>query len=108
VRIDFTPEFKRNLRGLAKKYRQINLDIQPVIERLQNGEIIGDQITGLHLTLYKLRIQNRDIQRGKSSGYRLIYWLKAPDYIVLVTVYSKLDQGDITARMIKRILKEID
>lgn len=30
--VEFTPEFKRNLRSLAKKYRRIRSDIQPVIK----------------------------------------------------------------------------
>jgi mRNA-degrading endonuclease RelE of RelBE toxin-antitoxin system len=29
--VQFTPEFKRNLRTLAKKYRHIRNDIEPVI-----------------------------------------------------------------------------
>jgi len=41
VQVEFTPEFKRNVRALAKKYRHIRSDIQPVIERLEAGEIFG-------------------------------------------------------------------
>ena len=37
IEIRFTPEFKRNLRALAKKYRNIRLDIDPVIQQLQAG-----------------------------------------------------------------------
>lgn len=32
VTISFTLEFKRNLRALAKKYRSIRSDVQPLIE----------------------------------------------------------------------------
>jgi mRNA-degrading endonuclease RelE of RelBE toxin-antitoxin system len=31
VRVEFTPEFKRNLRALSKKYRHIRSDVQPVL-----------------------------------------------------------------------------
>jgi len=34
VQVEFTPEFKRNLRALSKKYRHIRSDVQPVIDRL--------------------------------------------------------------------------
>lgn len=44
VTIEFTPEFKRNLKQLSKKYRCIRSDVEPVIERLQHGEKLGDQI----------------------------------------------------------------
>lgn len=106
VQVDYTPEFKRNLRALAKSYRHIRSDIEPVIDRLQAGEIVGDQVPGARYTIFKVRVRNSDIQKGKRSGYRLIYHLKLPTSIVLVTIYSKLDQADISAEQIRRILKE--
>ena len=41
VQVEFTQEFKRNLRALAKKYRHIRSDVQPVIDQLRAGEVIG-------------------------------------------------------------------
>ena len=108
VQVEFTPEFKRNLRALGKRYRHIRSDVQPVIERLQAGETLGDQVPGTRRTIFKARVQNSDIQKGKSSGYRLIYRLVSPARIVLVTIYSKLDQGDISGEQIRRILREFD
>ncbi len=70
MHIAYTPEFKRNLRALAKKYRHIRSDVQPVIDK--------------------------------------IYHLKSPTNIILVTVYSKLDQADISPKAIRRIMKEFD
>ena len=108
IQIEFTPEFKRNLRALAKKYRQIPSDVQPMIDRLQSGETLGDQVAGTEYRIFKVRVKNSNIQRGKSSGYRLIYYLKTPVKIILVTIYSKLEQADITAKQIRQILKEFD
>ena len=42
VHVEFTPEFKRNLRALAKKYRHIRSDVQPVMDALKAGEVFGD------------------------------------------------------------------
>lgn len=108
IQIEFTPEFKRNLRALAKKYRQIRSDIQPIIDRLQEGDFVGDQVTGTEYTVFKARLKNSDIQKGKSSGYRMIYYLKTPTKIILVTIYSKLEQADIAAKQIRKILKEFE
>ncbi len=72
VQIEYTPEFKRNLRALAKKYRHIRSDIQPVIDQLGAGEVPGDQIPRTGYTVFKIRARNSDIQKGKRSGYRLI------------------------------------
>ncbi len=44
IEINFTLEFKRNIRALSRKYRHIRSDVQPVIEQLKSGEIVGDQI----------------------------------------------------------------
>jgi Cytotoxic translational repressor of toxin-antitoxin stability system len=89
VQVEFTPEFKRNLRALSKKYRHIRSDVQPVLEQLQAGEFVGDQIPGTRYTVFKVRVRNRDIRKGKSAGYRLIYQVKSPRSVVLVTIYSK-------------------
>ncbi len=90
--VSFTFEFKRNLRALAKKYRSIKADVQPVIDQLEKGKLPGDQVPGVHLAVFKVRIQNTDIQKGKRSGYRCIYYLKTRNQVILVTIYSKLDQ----------------
>jgi mRNA-degrading endonuclease RelE of RelBE toxin-antitoxin system len=50
--IEFTPEFKRNVRALSKKYRHIRSDIQPLIEQLEKGEILGEET--IYLALYPL------------------------------------------------------
>ncbi len=106
IDVQFTPEFKRNLRTLAKKYRHIREDVDPFIEALQAGEILGDQIPGIGYTLFKVRVRNQDITRGKSGGYRVIYYLRTSTSIILVTIYSKTEQADISAAQIRRIVGE--
>lgn len=106
VWVEYTPEFKRNLRTLAKKYRHIQSDVQPVIEEIQAGQFIGDQVPRVRYPIFKVRVQNSDIRKGKNSGYRFIYYVKTSTNVVLVTIYSKLDQTDISAEQIRRILLE--
>ena len=108
ISISFTLEFKRNLRALAKKYRSIRSDIQPIIDQLNTGILPGDQVPGVSLTIFKVRIQNSDIQKGKRSGYRCIYYLKTRNDIILITVYSKSEQSDVTATRIHAILQEMN
>ena len=47
VGIEYTPEFKRALRKLVKKYHHIRADLQPVIMLLQKGELVGERLVGL-------------------------------------------------------------
>jgi hypothetical protein len=44
VQVEYTLEFKRNLGTLAKKYRHIRSDVQPVIDQIQGGNFVGDRI----------------------------------------------------------------
>ncbi|MEO7908109.1 MAG: type II toxin-antitoxin system RelE/ParE family toxin [Roseiflexaceae bacterium] len=104
--VRFTPEFKRNLRQLAKKYRRIRSDIQPLIDALIAGELPGDQIQGIGFSVYKVRVRNSDAQRGKRGGYRMIYYLPTNSSIVLITLYSKTEQQDIEPHEIQAILQE--
>lgn len=107
VTLSFTLEFKRNLRALAKKYRSIRSDLQPLIDRLQAGELPGNQVTGVHLTIFKVRLSNSSGTKGKRSGYRCIYYLKTDTDIILVTIYSKTEQSDISTARIRSILCEM-
>ncbi|CCQ70608.1 type II toxin-antitoxin system RelE/ParE family toxin [Crocosphaera watsonii WH 8501] len=104
IQILVTSEFKRNLKILSKRYRHIRSDVQPIIDQLQSGEIVGDQIPKIPYTVFKVRIKNSDNQKGKSGGYRFIYYLKTSNKIILVTIYSKSDQQDVAITKIKQII----
>ena len=106
VSVKFARTFKRHLRELSKKYQHIRSEKQPMIETIQSGEFPGDRIQGIEYVVFKVRVRNRDAQKGKSSGYRLIYHLKKPGAVLLVEIYSKLDQGDISPNEIRKIIGE--
>ncbi len=103
--VEFTSLFKRRLKGLAKKYRQIQADIQPILDQLLLGNLIGNQISGTTYTVYKVRAKNSDAQSGKSGGYRLIYQLVTPKDIVLHLIYSKSEQANVSADEIQDMIE---
>jgi mRNA-degrading endonuclease RelE of RelBE toxin-antitoxin system len=41
VKVEFTPEFKRNLRTLSKEYRHIQDDVEPVIGNCKRGSYLA-------------------------------------------------------------------
>jgi len=106
VTISYSDTFKRQLKRLSRKYRHIRTDIQPFIEQLDAGDTPGDQIQGTGYTVYKARLANTDARRGKSGGYRIIYYLKQQDDILLVTLYSKTEQDDIDADEVIHMIQE--
>jgi mRNA-degrading endonuclease RelE of RelBE toxin-antitoxin system len=105
IEIKLTPEFQRKIRLLAKRYRKIRLDLAETLEQLQAGAFLGEQIQGISFTVLKVRIKNSDAQRGKSGGYRLIYWIQSPLSLVLIDIYSKSDQENADVDEIQRILR---
>jgi mRNA-degrading endonuclease RelE of RelBE toxin-antitoxin system len=108
ILVQYTPEFKRNVRQLAKKYRRIKADMQPLLDSLQQGQTPGDQIPGVPYTVFKVRARNSDSGKGKSGGYRIIYQQTANGVIILVTIYSKTEQGDIALRDIRQIILDYE
>jgi mRNA-degrading endonuclease RelE of RelBE toxin-antitoxin system len=71
------------------------MDIQPIIDALEEGDVVGDQIAGTGYVVFKVRAKNSDIPIGKSGGYRLIYQLVSPELISLLLIYAKSDQADV-------------
>jgi mRNA-degrading endonuclease RelE of RelBE toxin-antitoxin system len=108
IQVTTTTEFDAAIRQLAKRYRRIRIDIKPIIEQLEAGELPGDQIPNIGYTIFKVRVRNSSAQRGKSGGYRIIYYLKTADQILLITIYSKSDQADIAATEIREIIQSTE
>ena len=69
IQVEVSPTFKRNIRTLTKKYRSIRNDIQPIIEQLERGELLGDQIPEVGYAVFKLRVRNSDIQNSNGNYF---------------------------------------
>ena len=72
---------------------------------MQNGQLPGDKITGVGYSVFKLRVRNSDVTKGKSGGYRLIYYCQTPS-IIMLTIYIKSELVDISAEDIKKIISQ--
>jgi mRNA-degrading endonuclease RelE of RelBE toxin-antitoxin system len=107
LRVLFTPKFESNLEHLQRRYRRIDLDIEPTIDELERGELPGDKIPGIGHDVYKVRAANRDANKGKSGGYRIIYYVRLADLVYLLTIYSKSDQKDVSAKDVRLIVEEV-
>ena len=53
-------------------------------------------------------MKNSDNQKGKSGGYRLVYYLKTSANVLLLTIYSKSEQDDVAAEDVRMIIEEYD
>jgi mRNA-degrading endonuclease YafQ of YafQ-DinJ toxin-antitoxin module len=59
VQVETSGNFERQFRGLFKRYRKIRSDVQPIIEQLQSGEVLGDRLSGLNIFVGSIGVSGR-------------------------------------------------
>lgn len=102
------PIFKKRLGRLERKYPKTIDEVERLITRLAQDEHPGDRIPGVGYTVYKARLPNRAARRGKSGGFRVIYYVQFSDAVTLLTIYSKTEETDISLREIQQLAQEAD
>jgi mRNA-degrading endonuclease RelE of RelBE toxin-antitoxin system len=107
VHVEFTPYFLSVIKKLQKKYPHVSADLQPLVQQLEQGATPGDQVTGVGFTVYKMRLKNSDVAKGKSGGYRVIYYVRTPAFIALLTIYAKTEQADMSAEEIRHWINDL-
>jgi mRNA-degrading endonuclease RelE of RelBE toxin-antitoxin system len=53
-------------------------------------------------------VRNSDVAKGKSGGYRVIYYIRTSDHFIVITLYSKSEQIDIDPDEIRRLIEETE
>jgi hypothetical protein len=48
------------------------------------------------------------LQRGKSGGFRVIYYLRTETHTFLLTIYIKTEREDISAEEILQLIAEVE
>ena len=76
------------------------------MRELQN-ELLKSHNLGINLggNTFKIRLQNKSNNKGKSGDYRIITYTKLEDTILLVYIYSKSDLENISDNKINEIIK---
>ena len=67
----------------------------------------GLRMSGFGKTVYKVRLSNRSANRGKSGGFRAIYFMDGPETVVFIHIYSKTDKNDASPGEIIERLRDI-
>jgi mRNA-degrading endonuclease RelE of RelBE toxin-antitoxin system len=107
TKVNVPAPFLRELRRLAKKYPAVLKQFETLAEQLKADERPGDKIPRVGRDVYKVRLANPSAKRGKSGGFRVIYYVQLVDSVLMVTIYSKTEQNDISPEEIRRIVDEI-
>jgi len=107
--ITTTKLFRRIIKKLSKKYPHIEKDYFDLLDKLEQGQFVGDEVQGFAGDVYKVRIASTDQKKGKSGGFRIIYYVyyKA-DAVYFMYIYAKSEKENIDPTIIERIKKEIE
>ncbi|KIM12324.1 MAG: hypothetical protein KU38_05470 [Sulfurovum sp. FS08-3] len=101
MEIKATEAFEKSLAKLYKKDKYLLDTLEEFMKELQINSSLG-----VHLgnNRYKIRLQNRSANKGKSAGYRIITYTKIEDTVVLVYIYSKSKTETISDKKIDNII----
>jgi mRNA-degrading endonuclease RelE of RelBE toxin-antitoxin system len=108
VQIEFSGYFERELSRLNRKYPSVVDEVGILVEQLEQGDLPGDKVPDVGYDIYKVRLRNRSASRGKSGGFRVIYYIRRTDYIGMVSIYVKSEQTDIRPEKIRTLIKRYE
>ena len=106
--VNLLHKFRRRLKRLKRKYPAVTQVVSKLVTELENDQRPGNKLSGFGYDLYKVRLPNPSAQRGKSGGFRVVYYVQFEDIVHLVTIYSKSDESDISVHAVQDVLSEIE
>ena len=87
----FSEYFKKQLKKMMKKYPLAKEDFLHELDHLDLTREIS-----IGRNVYKIRIKNSDMKKGKSGGYRAyLYCYRKNEVLVPLCLYSKSDQENL-------------
>ncbi len=106
LKVEFTPYFEKSLLKLARRFPTVLDDLNGLIRLIETGNTPGDKIPHIEYSVFKVRLPNRSARKGKSGGFRVIYYVQTADLTVMITIYSKSDQTDISPNQLRALIEE--
>jgi len=104
--VSLAQQAEKDIKRLKKKYPAVTSEVRKLVYQLEDDERPGDKVAGVGYDVYKVRLPNPSAQRGKSGGFRVIYYVQLEDRVILITIYSKTEQSDIAPDQIKQAVED--
>ena len=99
------PEFVKELKWLAKKYRSLKVEMDALGDELAEDPHMG---TSIGHDCYKIRLAIKSKGAGKSGGARVITCVVAVrEEVYLLSIYDKSEQATLTDKRLKELLKQL-
>ena len=84
-------------------------DLTPLVKKLKQGILEGDRLQGFEGNIHKVRVASSDQKRGKSGGFRVVYYAITKDEeINLIFIFPKASQENLTPNQTKKINQIIE
>ena len=106
IKVETAAYFDNNFKHLKRKYPRLNEEFEALVRQLKAGEQPGSKIPNAGYDVYKVRLKNPSAQKGKSGGFRVIYYVRMAEHIILLTIYSKSQQEDIDLETLRRLIAD--
>ncbi|MCU0475365.1 MAG: type II toxin-antitoxin system RelE/ParE family toxin [Anaerolineae bacterium] len=106
TRVFLSAYFIDALKRLRKKYPAVVTEVKSLVLRLESGDFEGDKIQGIGFDAYKVRLPNPSANRGKRGGFRVIYFVRMSDQVILLIVYSKSERTDVSLTAVRQLIQD--
>jgi len=104
MQIKTLPIFDKKLKSLTKKNPSLKKDFIEFIDDLRKNP--KDAIY-IKESVYKIRVKNSANNKGKSAGYRVYYFYKDTNGIlVLLYIYTKQEFSNLPNEILDKLIKE--
>lgn len=104
IKVISTPDFRRALKQIAKKHKEVLKDVTKLIDQLEANPMMG---TDLGQNVYKIRLAISGTNKGKSGGARVItYAYLTEDVVYLSYIYLKSETDTVDPNVIIERLKD--
>lgn len=107
--IETLPNFDRQVKRLAKKYKSLKEDLQELTNALRSDPAVGADLGN---GVRKVRMAIRAKGKGKSHGARVITHTAVisvrEGVVTLLAIYDKAERSTITSKEIEQLLRELE
>ncbi len=105
-KITVTPDFLKEMKRLAKRYKSLRADLAKLGEDLHENPLLGTSL-GHHLRKVRMPIASKG--KGKSGGARVITYTvvfaQIETEVKLITIYDKSERENISDAELMDILR---
>jgi mRNA-degrading endonuclease RelE of RelBE toxin-antitoxin system len=107
ITVNLSARIEKDIKHLKRKYPLVLKGVKDITTKLEEGQRPGDKIPNVGYDVYKVRLANPSARRGKRGGFRIVYYAQVADTLVLLTMYSKTEQADISTEELQQIIREL-